>query len=94
MKKKNQKSAQCIQQVQKKLDSYTKKLRELETKGIHSHHHRQPREVLRDMGHGLKYDLFKWSSLKFSYTSFLSYLEHLEEHQRIGYYCLYQENMF
>lgn len=53
--KKNQKSAQCIQQLQKKLESYSKKLKELETKGVHSHHHRQPREVLRDMGQGLKH---------------------------------------
>lgn len=53
--KKNQKSAQCIQQLQKKLESYNKKLKELETKGVQAHHHRQPREVLRDMGQGLKY---------------------------------------
>ncbi|CAH1406392.1 unnamed protein product [Nezara viridula] len=52
--KKNQKSAQCIQQLQKKLESYNKKLKELETKGVQAHHHRQPREVLRDMGQGLK----------------------------------------
>ncbi|CAH1406391.1 unnamed protein product [Nezara viridula] len=53
--KKNQKSAQCIQQLQKKLESYNKKLKELETKGVQAHHHRQPREVLRDMGQGLKH---------------------------------------
>lgn len=53
--KKNQKSAQSIQQLQKKLESYNKRLKELETKGVHGHHHRQPREVLRDMGQGLKH---------------------------------------
>ncbi|XP_014262327.1 transmembrane and coiled-coil domains protein 2 isoform X2 [Cimex lectularius] len=56
--KKNQKSAQSIQQLQKKLESYNKKLKELESKALHGashHHHRQPREVLRDMGQGLKH---------------------------------------
>lgn len=50
--KKNQKSAQSISQLQKKLDSYSKRLRELEQHGVSGH--RQPREVLRDMGQGLK----------------------------------------
>ncbi|XP_046674078.1 transmembrane and coiled-coil domains protein 2 isoform X5 [Homalodisca vitripennis] len=52
--KKNQKSAQNISQLQKKLESYNKKLRELEMHGVSGHHHRQPREMLRDMGQGLK----------------------------------------
>uniref|UniRef100_A0A1B6D6K6 Transmembrane and coiled-coil domains protein 1 n=1 Tax=Clastoptera arizonana TaxID=38151 RepID=A0A1B6D6K6_9HEMI len=52
--KKNQKSAHSISQLQKKLDSYNKKLKELEVHGVQGHHHRQPREVLRDMGQGLK----------------------------------------
>ncbi|PNF30746.1 hypothetical protein B7P43_G06175 [Cryptotermes secundus] len=51
--KKNQKSAQSISQLQKKLESYNKKLRDLEMHGLPSSH-RQPREVLRDMGQGLK----------------------------------------
>ncbi|XP_075210780.1 transmembrane and coiled-coil domain 2 protein Dmtn isoform X3 [Lycorma delicatula] len=51
--KKNQKSAQSISQLQKKLDSYSKRLRELEMHGVSGH--RQPREVLRDMGQGLKH---------------------------------------
>ncbi|PSN54477.1 hypothetical protein C0J52_05558 [Blattella germanica] len=46
--KKNQKSAQSISQLQKKLESYNKRLRDLETYGLPSSH-RQPREVLRDM---------------------------------------------
>ncbi|VEN35368.1 unnamed protein product [Callosobruchus maculatus] len=51
--KKNQKSAQVIAQLQKKLDAYQKKMHELEKHGaIQSH--RPPREVLRDMGQGLK----------------------------------------
>jgi DNA-binding transcriptional MerR regulator len=51
--KKNQKSAQSISQLQKKLESYNKKLKDLETHGLSSTH-RQPREMLRDMGQGLK----------------------------------------
>ncbi|XP_019871661.2 transmembrane and coiled-coil domains protein 2 isoform X4 [Aethina tumida] len=51
--KKNQKSAQVISQLQKKLDSYQKRFNELETHGL-SQSHRPPREVLRDMGQGLK----------------------------------------
>ncbi|XP_063244163.1 transmembrane and coiled-coil domains protein 2 isoform X3 [Bacillus rossius redtenbacheri] len=53
--KKNQKSAQSISQLQKKLESYSRKLRELETYGLPGSHHRQPREMLRDMGQGLKH---------------------------------------
>ncbi|KAG5886469.1 hypothetical protein JTB14_012880 [Gonioctena quinquepunctata] len=51
--KKNQKSAQVISQLQKKLDIYQKRVHELETHGA-SQSHRPPREVLRDMGQGLK----------------------------------------
>ncbi|XP_011689589.1 PREDICTED: transmembrane and coiled-coil domains protein 2 isoform X2 [Wasmannia auropunctata] len=51
--KKNQKSAHSISQLQKKLDSYTKKLRNYEMNGAPTSH-RQPREMLRDMGQGLK----------------------------------------
>ncbi|XP_034938304.1 transmembrane and coiled-coil domains protein 2 isoform X8 [Chelonus insularis] len=51
--KKNQKSAHNIAQLQKKLDSYSKKLRNYEMNGAPTSH-RQPREVLRDMGQGLK----------------------------------------
>ncbi|CAL1298063.1 unnamed protein product [Larinioides sclopetarius] len=45
--KKNQKSAQLITQLQKKLENYNKRIRDLEIHGI-------PRGVLRDMGQGLK----------------------------------------
>lgn len=51
--KKNQKSAQVISQLQKKLDTYQKRVHELETHGL-VQSHRPPREVLRDMGQGLK----------------------------------------
>ncbi|XP_032453701.1 transmembrane and coiled-coil domains protein 2 isoform X5 [Nasonia vitripennis] len=51
--KKNQKSSHNILLLQKKLDSYTKKLRNYEMNGAQMAH-RQPREVLRDMGQGLK----------------------------------------
>ncbi|XP_012286491.1 transmembrane and coiled-coil domains protein 2 isoform X2 [Orussus abietinus] len=51
--KKNQKSAHSISQLQRKLDSYTKKLKNYEMNGAPASH-RQPREVLRDMGQGLK----------------------------------------
>lgn len=56
--KKNQKSAQTIAQLQKKLENYTKRIRDMEKSGYSSHHHhRQPKEVLRDVGQGLKYVL-------------------------------------
>ncbi|XP_042214801.1 transmembrane and coiled-coil domains protein 1-like isoform X1 [Homarus americanus] len=51
--KKNQKSAALIQQLQKKLENYQKRLHEIETHGLIVAH-RQPKEVLRDMGQGLK----------------------------------------
>ncbi|XP_071529608.1 transmembrane and coiled-coil domain protein 3 isoform X4 [Panulirus ornatus] len=50
--KKNQKSAALILQLQKKLENYQKRLREIETHGL-TVAHRQPKEVLRDMGQGL-----------------------------------------
>lgn len=57
--KKNQKSAHTISQLQKKLENYSKRVREMQS--IHSQRqqgHRQPREVLRDVGQGLKWELF------------------------------------
>ncbi|XP_066554266.1 transmembrane and coiled-coil domains protein 1 isoform X1 [Amia ocellicauda] len=48
--KKNQKSAQTIQQLQRKLEHYHRKLREIEHNGIP----RQPKDVFRDMHQGLK----------------------------------------
>ncbi|EEB11565.1 transmembrane and coiled-coil domains protein, putative [Pediculus humanus corporis] len=51
--KKNQKSAQIISQLQKKLETYNKRIRDIESQKLHTSH-RQPREVLRDMGQGLK----------------------------------------
>ncbi|XP_028262383.1 transmembrane and coiled-coil domains protein 1b [Parambassis ranga] len=48
--KKNQKSAQTIQQLQRKLEHYHRKLREVEHNGIP----RQPKDVFRDMHQGLK----------------------------------------
>ncbi|XP_073447854.1 transmembrane and coiled-coil domains protein 1 [Aquarana catesbeiana] len=48
--KKNQKSSQTILQLQKKLEHYHRKLREVEQNGIA----RQPKDVLRDMQQGLK----------------------------------------
>ncbi|XP_055701520.1 transmembrane and coiled-coil domains protein 2 isoform X2 [Phlebotomus papatasi] len=59
--KKNQKSAHTISQLQKKLESYSKRVKDLQhsqrTQHQQSHQHqshRQPREVLRDVGQGLK----------------------------------------
>jgi hypothetical protein len=49
--KKNQKSAQTIATLQKKLDNYNKKIKETEARGAH---HKQTREMLRDFGQGLK----------------------------------------
>ncbi|KAF4527445.1 hypothetical protein B566_EDAN015778 [Ephemera danica] len=67
--KKNQKSAQAIAGLQRKLEAYKRKKQDLDstmaaasaagssrgsdTSAGHTHH-RQPREVLRDMGQGLK----------------------------------------
>ncbi|CAL8353596.1 transmembrane and coiled-coil domains protein 1b isoform X2 [Gadus morhua] len=48
--KKNQKSAQTIQQLQRKLEHYHRKLREVEHNGIP----RAPKDVFRDMHQGLK----------------------------------------
>ncbi|KAM6981070.1 transmembrane and coiled-coil domains protein 1b isoform 3-T3 [Aplochiton taeniatus] len=48
--KKNQKSAQTIHQLQRKLEHYHRKLREVEHNGIP----RQPKDVFRDMHQGLK----------------------------------------
>ncbi|XP_061730248.1 transmembrane and coiled-coil domains protein 1b [Nerophis ophidion] len=48
--KKNQKSSQTIQHLQKKLENYHRKLCEVEHNGIP----RQPKDVLRDMHQGLK----------------------------------------
>ncbi|KAM3958825.1 transmembrane and coiled-coil domain 2 protein Dmtn [Aphomia sociella] len=52
--KKNQKSALCIAQLQKKLEGYNKRIKSWEQHGTSGQAHRQPREVLRDMGQGLK----------------------------------------
>ncbi|XP_030077614.1 transmembrane and coiled-coil domains protein 2 isoform X2 [Microcaecilia unicolor] len=48
--KKNQKSAQTISHLHKKLEHYHRKLREIEHNGLS----RQPKDVLRDMQQGLK----------------------------------------
>ncbi|XP_050437530.1 transmembrane and coiled-coil domains protein 2 isoform X2 [Adelges cooleyi] len=54
--KKNQKSAVSISQLQKKLEGYNKRLKDLETHGLTtSHHLKQPKEMLRDVGHGLRH---------------------------------------
>lgn len=53
--KKNQKSAHTISHLQKKLESYSKRVHDMQS--LHSQPqqgHRQPREVLRDVGQGLK----------------------------------------
>ncbi|KAJ8322315.1 hypothetical protein KUTeg_000786 [Tegillarca granosa] len=49
--KKNQKSTQIISQLQKKLENYHKRLQDIEMYGVSGH--KQAKEVLRDMGHGL-----------------------------------------
>lgn len=55
--KKNQKSAHTISQLQKKLDTYNKRVKEVQfqhnSKLSQQQGHRQPREVLRDVGKGL-----------------------------------------
>lgn len=50
--KKNQKSAQNIVHLQRKLEDYQARLNEVETHGYTGH--KQAKEVLRDVGQGLK----------------------------------------
>lgn len=50
--RKNQKSTQTISTLQKKLENYHKRMSDLDTYGMTGH--KQAREVLRDMGQGLK----------------------------------------
>lgn len=50
--KKNQKSAQTINQMQKKLETYHKRLKDVEIHGLPSHKH--PKERLQAMSQGLK----------------------------------------
>ncbi|XP_055319717.1 transmembrane and coiled-coil domains protein 2 isoform X2 [Sitodiplosis mosellana] len=53
--KKNQKSAHTISQLQKKLEVYSKRVKDLQIQQNQRQiGHRQPREVLRDVGQGLK----------------------------------------
>ncbi|XP_076456974.1 transmembrane and coiled-coil domain protein 3-like isoform X2 [Babylonia areolata] len=49
--KRNQKSAQSINHLQKKLEQYQRRLQEIETHGVTGH--KQAKEVLRDVGQGL-----------------------------------------
>ncbi|PVD31946.1 hypothetical protein C0Q70_07372 [Pomacea canaliculata] len=49
--KRNQKSAQSINHLQKKLEQYQRRLQEVETHGFSTH--KQAKEVLRDVGQGL-----------------------------------------
>lgn len=49
--KRNQKSAQSINHLQKKLEQYQKRLQEIEVHGVTGH--KQAKEVLRDVGQGL-----------------------------------------
>jgi len=51
--KKNQKSAQSIAQLQKKLETYQRKVRDIEHGTIP--HNKQPKEVLKDVGKGIKH---------------------------------------
>ncbi|XP_059351694.1 transmembrane and coiled-coil domain protein 3-like isoform X2 [Daphnia carinata] len=53
--KKNTKSAQQMQVLQRKLDNYQNKLKALEAQGIpRNHGHRAPKQVLRGVGMGIK----------------------------------------
>lgn len=61
--KKNQKSAHSISQLQKKLESYSKRFKDLQQQQSlkqqlqqqqQIQQHRQPREMLRDVGQGLR----------------------------------------
>jgi len=61
--KRNQKSTQTIAQLQRKLEMYTGRLRELEETGIlypggNRQPHRQARTVLKDVGQGIRLTFF------------------------------------
>lgn len=56
--KKNQKSAHSISQLQKKLEQYNKRVKDLQihqNQKLQNQSHRQPREVLRDVSQGLRF---------------------------------------
>lgn len=54
--KKNTKSAQQMQMLQRKLDTYQRRLRALEAQGmIRTQPHKAPKQVLRGVGMGIKY---------------------------------------
>lgn len=53
--KKNQKSAQSIAQFQKKLDEYTRKLRDLEKYGVQTRDRPVAQQKMRDLSQGLKH---------------------------------------
>ena len=56
--KRNQKSTQTIAQLQRKLEMYTGRLRELEETGIlYPGGNRQARTVLKDVGQGIRFDV-------------------------------------
>ncbi|XP_053681009.1 transmembrane and coiled-coil domains protein 2 isoform X2 [Anopheles nili] len=52
--KKNQKSANNISQLQKKLESYNKRYKDMQQTQQKQQHFLQPREMLRDVGQGLR----------------------------------------
>ncbi|XP_052865735.1 transmembrane and coiled-coil domains protein 2 isoform X2 [Anopheles cruzii] len=52
--KKNQKSANTISQLQKKLESYNKRYKDLQQTQQKQQQQQQPREMLRDVGQGLR----------------------------------------
>ena len=60
--KRNQKSTQTIAQLQRKLEMYTQRLRELDETGVvysggSRHAHRQARTVLKDVGQGIRLNI-------------------------------------
>lgn len=69
--KKNQKSAHTISQLQKKLESYSKRVKDLTIQqNQRMQGHRQPREVLRDVGQGLKYKRNNFTKYELELTVF------------------------
>lgn len=69
--KKNQKSAHTISQLQKKLESYSKRVKDLTIQqNQRMQGHRQPREVLRDVGQGLKYKRNNFTKYELDLTVF------------------------
>lgn len=100
--KKNQKSAHSISQLQKKLEQYNKRTKDLQihqNQKLQNQSHRQPREVLRDVSQGLRYVLNSEPFFQILIFFFLFFIEMLVEIYEMEFQdyldllCQSQENL-